>query len=317
MLFTLPIVWWNYRHEWASVHHILFIGSGSPSILRRLSDGIGYHLAQFGLLSPLLCFALLTASAAALVRNLRRPQPEQQLLLCFGFPLVLFGLMAFKGHVEANWAFMGYISTGILAVEIILTPRAGNAAGIWNRFGRRYLRWALMLSIVPVALAVIHAWIGLLPAGVERRIVKADRIIWETRGWKGLGLHVKSFEAAGDVIAGDSYQLCALLEFNVPGNPFVRYLAPWKRPTVFDVWEPSFDNLQGRTVLYVSPKPLKPSSTVRTTVYENFKTVEPLPSYHVMYHGEPIREIYVYRCKGFDPWKPKRLGPRSLMYRDY
>ncbi|MFH1114243.1 MAG: glycosyltransferase family 39 protein [Pseudomonadota bacterium] len=317
VIFTLPIIWWNYRHEWASVHHILFIGSGSPSVLRRLSDGIGYHIAQFGLLSPLLCFALLTATAAALVRNLRRPQPEQQLLLCFGLPVLLFGLMAFKGHVEANWSFMGYISTGILAVEMILTAQSANAKGIWNWFGRRYLKWALILSVVPVALAVLHAWIGLLPAGIERRLGKADRIIWETRGWKGLGDHVKSLEAAGYVIAGDSYQLCALLEFNVPGNPFVRYLAPWKRPTVFDVWEPSFDNLQGRTILYVSPKPLKPSSDALTTVYENFQTVEPLAPYHVMYHGESIREIYVYRCTGFDPWKPRRLGPRSLLYRDY
>ena len=86
---------------------------------------------------------------------------------------------------------------------------------------------------------------------------------------------------------------------------------------MFDVWEPSFDNLAGRTVLYVSPKPLNPSSDVLTTVYENFKSVEPLPSFHVMYHGESIREIYVYRCSGFNPWEPRRLGPRSLLYKDY
>ncbi len=316
-LFALPIVWWDYRHEWASLHHILFIGSGSPSVIKRFSDGIGYHLAQFGLLSPLLCFALLSATAAALVRNLRQPKPEQLLLLCFGFPLLLFGLMAFKGHVEANWAFMGYISTGILAVEIILSARLGICEGIWRWFGPKYLKWALILSVVPVTLAFIHAWIGLLPASIEKRLGKADRIIWETKGWKGLGLHVKGLETTGDVIAADSYQLCAVLEFNVPDNPYVRYLAPWKRPTVFDVWEPSFDNLQGRTILYVSPKPLKPSSKVLTTVYENFKTVEALPSYQVMYHGESIREIHLYRCKGFDPWKPRRLGPRSLLYKDY
>ncbi|MDQ7785720.1 MAG: glycosyltransferase family 39 protein, partial [Desulfomonilaceae bacterium] len=314
---TLPIVWWNYRHEWASLHHILFIGSGSPSVFRRLSDGAGYHLAQFGLLSPLFYVALSIATVTALVRNLRNPKPEQLLLLCFGFPLLLFGIMAFKGHVEANWAFMGYVSTGILAVEIIFASRHGTGGGIGRRFGPRYRTWAVALSIVPVTIAVLHAWIGLLPASIEKKLGKADRIIWETRGWGDLGVHVKNLESAGDVLAADSYQLCALLEFNVPENPYVRYLAPWKRPTVFDVWEPSFDNLAGRTVLYVSPKPLNPSSDVLTTVYENFKRVEPLPSFHVMYHGESIREIYVYRCSGFNPWEPRRLGPRSLLYKDY
>ena len=317
VVLTLPIVWWNYQHDWASLHHILFIGSGSASLTKRFFDGLGYHLAQFGLVSPLLCFALLVSMGAGFMRNVRSPQPEQILLLCFGLPVVLFGMMAFKGHVEANWAFAGYISISILAVEIILNARLDHCEGIWKRFGSGYLKWALILSIAPVIIAVLHAWIGLLPASIEKRLGKADRVIWETRGWDGLGLHVKNLETSDDVIAGDSYQLCALLEFNVPGNPYVRYLAPWKRPTVFDVWEPSFDNLSGRTILYVSPKPLRPSSNVLTTVYENFKTVEPLPPYNVLYHGEPIREIYVYRCSGFNPFKPRRLGPRSLLYKDY
>jgi len=172
-------------------------------------------------------------------------------------------------------------------------------------------------SLVPVAVVVLHAWLGLLPASVERRVAKSDRIVWETRGWAGLGRHVGDLSRPGDVIAGDSYQLCALLEFNVAGNPEVRYLAPWKRPTQFDVWQPSFDNLKGRNILYVSPQPLEPSSAARTTIYENFERVEPLPSYAVMYHGEPIRRLHVYRGYAFDPFSPRRLGPRSLFYQDY
>ena len=119
------------------------------------------------------------------------------------------------------------------------------------------------------------------------------------------------------MIAADTYQLCALLAFNLPGQPQVRYLAPWKRPTQFDVWEPSFDNLKGRTIIYVSQTPLGPSSAERTTIFENFARVETLESYPVMYHDEAIREIHVYRGYEFDPFNPKRLGPRSLLYKDY
>jgi hypothetical protein len=170
-----------------------------------------------------------------------------------------------------------------------------------------------------VALCVVviaHAWIGLLPAAVERKVAKEDRITWETTGWEGLGRHVAGLTKPSDVIAADSYQLCALLEFNVPGNPAVRYLAPWKRPTQFDVWQPSFDNLKGKDILYVSPTPLEPSSDSRASIYENFRKVEPLPSYHVLYHGDAIREIHVYRAERFDPFHPRRLGPRSLRYGD-
>ena len=56
LVFTLPIIWWDFRHEWASFHHILFIGSGSESLSKRITDGLGYHLAQFLLISPLIYF---------------------------------------------------------------------------------------------------------------------------------------------------------------------------------------------------------------------------------------------------------------------
>ncbi len=317
ILFAVPILWWNLGHQWASLHHIFFIGAGAATLGKQILDGLGYHLAQFLLVSPLFYLALVVGSISALARNLFKPNPQQALLLCFGLPLLLFGLVAFKGHVEANWALMAYPSTLILSVEMILTAREGLPRAPWKWFGGRFLKWAVILSVGPVLLALVHAWIGILPASVEIKLGKDDRIIWETRGWAGLGKHISSLKNEEDVIAGDSYQLCALLEFNVPGNPRVRYLAPWKRPTQFDVWEPSFDDLRGRNILYVSPVPLKPSSDSFTTIFENFSSVEPLPPYDVMYHGVAIRHIYVYRGHRFDPFAARRLGPRSLLYKDY
>ncbi len=315
--FALPIVWWNWQHDWASVNHILFIGGGSASVAKRIADGVGYHLAQILLVSPLLYFALLAGLTSALGSNLLKPDPPQAILLCFGLPLVLFGLQAFGGHVEANWAFTGYASTAVLAVHVIISKRAADSGAIWKWFNGRFLEWAVILAVAPVIVVALHAWLGLLPAWVEKKIAKEDRIVWETRGWAGLGKHVGGLLRAGDVIAADTYQLCALLEFNVPGQPQVRYLAPWKRPTQFDVWEPSFDNLQGRSIIFVSALPLRPSSTALTTIYENFASVETLAPYEVMYHGTEIRTIYLYRGHSFDPFHPRRLGPRSLFYRDY
>jgi len=315
--FTLPIIWWNVRHDWASLHHILFIGSGAQSPWTRISDGITYHLAQILVVSPLFYGALVAAVGSSLVPDVQRRDPKILLLLTFSLPLFLFGILAFFGHMEANWAFVGYPPAAILAVEMIARAQADRQSRFLSRINRSYLRWAVLVAVAPSVLVALHAWLGLLPAGLEKKLGKTDRIVWETRGWKELGAHVGKLAKPDGVIAADSYQLCALLEFNVPGNPKVRYLAPWKRPTQFDVWSPSFDDLKGRSIVFVSPKPLIPSAPGRVTVYENFRQVEALPTYHVQYHGESIREVYVCRGLDFNPFSPVRLGPRSLFYKDW
>ncbi len=190
LAFTLPIIWWNFRHDWASFYHVLFIGSGSESLSRRITDGLGYHLSQFLLISPLIYLALLVGSGSSLMKNIFKPDPREALLLCFGLPLAIFGVQAFRGHVEANWAFMGYASVVILAVHTISESLAQGGGGVWRWFNGRFMKWAVILAVAPVLVVIIHAWLGLLPASLETRIAKEDRVIWETRGWDGLGKHV-------------------------------------------------------------------------------------------------------------------------------
>ena len=244
---------------------------------------------------------------------LRNPRAQDLVLLCFGFPLALFSILSFKGHVEANWAFMGYVSIAILTMEIS-AANCCSPKSLWIQICPRFLTWGLGLSLIPVVIILLHGSIGILPASLERKWAKDDRIIWETRDWDKLGKHIGTLTQPGDVIAADSYQLTALLEYNVPNNPSVRYLAPWKRPTQFDIWEPSFDNLAGKTILFVSPIELKPSSDVLTTIYENFSNVIPLTPFEFLYHGVEIRRMFIYRCENFNPFQPKRLAPRSLHY---
>jgi 4-amino-4-deoxy-L-arabinose transferase-like glycosyltransferase len=313
-VFALPILWWNANHDWASLHHILFIGGGAPDRLKRVGDGLGYHAAQFLLVSPLFYLAVIAALGVGLRNNLRKPKPEETLLLSFSTPLLLFGVMAFKGHVEANWGAMGYISAIMLATELVGRAWNSHDHRVSAFFTRARLRLAATISLGMTGFVVLHGFVGLLPASLEKRLGKADRILWETRGWDGLGVHVAGLFRPGDIIAADTYQLCALLEYNVPGNPEVRYLAPWNRPTQFDVWNPSYENLRNKDVIFVSARPLVPSSKERTTIYEHFRAVEPLPPYETMYHGVPVRLTYVHRGLTFNPDAPHVLPQRSLKY---
>jgi hypothetical protein len=314
ILFGLPILYWNWLHDWASVYHVLYIGSGSPTIMRRITDGLGYHLAQFLMVSPLLYPALISASFRETARQLKSPDDKALLMLSFGFPLLLFGVLAFKGHMEANWAVMGYVSLGILAVKSLTDSCSMEVQGRLGIFCGSYTQHGALVSIVLVLIVLFHGSVGLLPAFLEKRIAKEDRIIWETWKWDGLGRHIGDLMKPDDVIAADSYQLSAILEFYVPNQPFVRYLSPWKRPTQFDVRNPSFDDLMGKTILFVSQTELKPSGPELSTIHENFAEVHSLKPYEILYHGETIRKIFVYRGTGFNPFEPKRLGPRSLFY---
>ncbi len=314
-VFVLPILWWNFSHDWASFKHILFIGTGYSGFWRKISDGLGYQLAQILIISPLFFISVVASIFVATLAELRRDNDERSLLLCFGFPLFLLAVMSFKGHAEANWGVMGYVSTGILTIMIFTDPHNSLSRFFHSYLSmRKFVIAGVCASILLVLIVVLHAWIGLLPASVERNLGKNDRIVWETLGWRGLGKYLATVMEEGDVLASDSYQNCALLEFNIPGQPSVRYLSPWDRPTQFDVWHRSYDDLKGKNILFVSSKPLKPSSSVLMTIYENFSSVEPIPAYDVMYHGESIRKIYIYRGHNFDPFEPRRLGPRSLFY---
>ncbi|MGC8603775.1 MAG: glycosyltransferase family 39 protein, partial [Desulfomonilaceae bacterium] len=316
-LLALPIIWWNYQNDWASFKHILFIGSAYKGFWRRVSDGVGYQLAQLLTISPLFYCALIGAIFSSIVSEYRNHNEEKLLLLMMGTPLLLFTVLAFKGHAEANWAVMGYLSTGILTVMALLDHRDITTQFISKRFGvRRFVSIATILAVLSVFVITIHVWVGLVPAFFEKHLGKADRIVWETRGWNGLGKYLKGQIKKDDVVAADTYQLCALLEFNIPGQPNVRYLAPWDRPTQFDVWNKSYDDLMGKDILFVSAKPLVPTSPTLMTIYENFSSVERLAPYKVMYHGECIREIYICRGHSFNPFNPRRLGPRSLFYWD-
>ncbi len=101
-LFTLPIIWWNYQNEWASFKHILFIGSTHGGFWRRVSDGLGYQLSQLLTISPFFYFAIIATIISSTVAQFWTRNDNQLLLLMMGSPLLLFSVMAFKGHAGSE-----------------------------------------------------------------------------------------------------------------------------------------------------------------------------------------------------------------------
>ncbi len=124
----------------------------------------------------------------------------------------------------------------------------------------------------------------------------------------------------GETWQRTAIKLCALLEFNVPGSRGVRYLAPGSGQLNSIVLGAFFRQSHGARHSVYFAVATQAVVGCADTIYENFASVQELPAFHVMYHGEAIRDIYVYRCKKLQSLFPSEIGaeisflPRAMIW---
>lgn len=160
----LPALYWNSKHEWASLRF---------QIVRRLDKNP--HV------SPLKCLAFLGEQCAAylpllaplavvwLVQAIRRPArtEERYLLWCAGLTISFFLVLSFGRGIGANWPVPAY-----LALSVGMASAAARAQGPVARFYSARPR--LLLVIMTVAYAVTLS----VGAATARR-VQPDLFAWK------------------------------------------------------------------------------------------------------------------------------------------
>ncbi len=111
LLFSLPVLYWNYQHDFASfkfqIHHGLGAKSWDPSWT------LEYIATQFGIIFPtIFCLALR-----------KWPNRDADFLPYFGwFPILFFLWSSTRAPVEANWPTMAY--PAIIALAVINARKA-------------------------------------------------------------------------------------------------------------------------------------------------------------------------------------------------
>ncbi len=117
-----PNLWWNVTHQAATVRHTQTIahwgsGGGNGGVLKRLLGGLGFVGAQFGVVGPIVFYALLWATWR-LIRG--RSDDREKLLFWLSMPVViLIALQALLAKAYANWAVSAYAAGTILAVWLL------------------------------------------------------------------------------------------------------------------------------------------------------------------------------------------------------
>lgn len=139
LLFCAPVLYWNWKHEWASFVFQLNHGLNAPK--RQWSWPLEYAGGQLAILFPIVAWFAL-----------RRPKNSSlSYLWYFGWlPLAFFFYTSFKARVEANWPIMAHPALLSLA--------------FMNAGASRWLKrttWIWALATVVVLSQVLVPWIPL------------------------------------------------------------------------------------------------------------------------------------------------------------
>jgi 4-amino-4-deoxy-L-arabinose transferase-like glycosyltransferase len=320
----LPIVIWNYQHDWVSVRHVHGLaGLTADNSSLQWTGPLIFLGGQLGLLLGYWC--VVWAVALIVHRPWRDADPGRQYLWWMSAPMfVLFLLLALKtGGGELNWPVAAYVSGLVLAAGWLALQLQEPV-----RWYRR-LTGALLGSACAVGLAlilVIHhsQWVHPLLARLAgpptptngeplRRIDPTCRL----RGWRTLAAAVDRLryrlerEGIQAELACSRWTLPGEVGFYCQGHPTVYSLglALGDRHSQYDWWHPNPvadpERFLGRTFINVGDLDL--------VFFDAFARIE--PSIWVTHYegGQPVARWPLTVCHEFRGF-PRRVSPQAESY---
>ena len=235
LLMFVPVVWWNYQHDWISFAF-------------QLGHGIRTHMAdpwhmftvflvgQLGVVMPWTFFAMLYAS----LRPARWGVPSgsfvsRLLVIGFWLPLLLFGAAGLSSKAEANWPLLAYLPGTLLlagAVQRWLFPPAGRRAGFAALAVSACLVTLLLVNAIRFPWWLEHAGIELPPQRTQ---------LSQSYGWPEVGAELQRLLAAiphGEScrVMGASFQGSAMLGLLL-GDAGRTTAAPDARISQYTLWQ--------------------------------------------------------------------------------
>ena len=296
---ALPVVVWNWRHDWASFLYVLERTGVTSGSRRSWAATAGEFLgAQIAITSPLLFWALGAAMVRAGRAGLRGNDASQLFLFAFSIPLLAFFLLwSFYAPVEANWAACAYI-TGTVA-----------CAGWWDQLMSKAQNGPAKLRLAGVFVLVLLP--GLALSGVAhfpqtldslgiRLPLKLDPTA-RLQGWKELGTAVGEIlanEGKDFVLVSHTYQIASEVAFYVPGRPRVYSVNLGRSINQYDIWG-GLEEIKGRDLLFLTDDE-EPAARLMAANCEEMQKREAIET---SYRGQRGRSFSVFVCRRY-------AGPR-------
>ncbi|MBC7784451.1 MAG: glycosyltransferase family 39 protein [Burkholderiales bacterium] len=289
LLFTIPVIVWNARHDWVTLGHVARSTTENQShfnvleILKNLGLMFG---SQIGILNPLVAVIMIAALGVAMRGR------HHTFLLAFSLPFMgVVTVVTFFKEIEPNWPAATYFTLVPLTIWYI--------ARSWPRT-RNITIAAAALGILFIPL--LHFTTVLYPVmPVEPR--KWDPS-FRLQGGADIG---RAVSAQLKILGPDAFVLCekyqgaGQMAFYVEGHPRTYYCGSYfKEParrdrlSQYDMWPDRSleqDSLKGRDAVYVGH--------AQPDIDDAFERVVRLPALPIVRHGVTIREQTLFLCYGF------------------
>ncbi|MCW7754656.1 glycosyltransferase family 39 protein [Desulfobotulus sp. H1] len=299
----LPVIYWNASHNWNSLRHVAHLGgagSGSAFTLKYFFEYIG---SELGLITPVIFILVVAAWVAAFRKDAPGEPWIRQYLVATSLPMVLFfALLSLHTRIYGNWPAAGYLGASVLAAAFFGPSAAVPAAKFYRRC-RKLWPWAIGSGLLLTGLLLVHVLYPILPMPPHK-----DRAAIESRSWDQLGKTVAAMandmpDPQSTFFFGMRYQIASELAFYIPGQPRTVSINRWNRPNVYDYWWKDEDLLTNDAI-GVSRNP-----DMQQRLLQVFERVEAPVPFTVTRRGEKVRDLYIYRCYGFQGglrWQPAR-----------
>ena len=302
LLFTLPVVYWNYKHGWVSFKHVLGLSGVEKKGHFPYWKGFwNFLVSQMALLGFGFFFYLLWGW----VKNFTPKGKLFPFTLFSFYPYLVFQLLALKKFVYGNWAGFAYFTGGILAGYYYI------------RSFKRLLPVAVFVASLSAFLSAVAFYPPLIDKLHLTKVLPPKKDPTRVMvGWEDLGRFVsKYYNPKRDFIFSNLYQISAEMAFYVKGNPQTYVFNYYQRMNQYDLWEvKNFDlftrwlegenippqevfrweELKGKNGIFVSYFPTPPRR-----IMESFQRLVWTKKFVVYWRGEPIYTYYIHYLEGF------------------
>jgi len=293
LILFLPVVYWNYTHEWASFAKQFSHGFSNKGYgLRFFGEFLG---AQAGLVNPFFFIAGMIALWQGF--KFTKSSPQWKFCIIFFLPTFLFFLeKSLTQRVEGNWAAIAYMPLFIMIAVLFTYIQQGIVGGKVIKKVVPGLVWTgVLVGLLATGVAMAHVLNPFLPIPPKVDITK------RLSGGKELALKVdeiykeiaSSQESEKEVfIFSMRHQLVSKIYYNLPDKQRVYYPEPGYR-------YPSIKTLpnKGDTGLFVIERKRDESTHLYFPYFEN--DCSRVGEQIIKLNGEEIWSYYFYKCEGY------------------
>lgn len=262
ILVFLPVIIWNYNHNWLSFTFQYHHGSSSEFkiLWNKFFEFFGGQFLVFGIL-----FFAISLIAAIRFKEYYKDSSAFFIAVSFLFPLLFFLYKALFKKLELNWGIIAYVGGSIFVAAFLV------------RYNLKKLFLIGIISSILIGLVLKFP----LFFGLKDRLNPQNRIF----GYKDLAMYIKAIKKENEAIFADHLTTASILSYYLKERA---YIPTKSRISQFSLWDKDM-KYQGIQAIYVSKD--EREEELKTI----FSNVERLEKFRTIKDGFLTKEFYVYR----------------------